>query len=79
MKNIPSARIQKNIENFCSMWAAGNMVACKESYTAASDYINRFGDWMYENVEKQYDQIVGVIEYINFHERANFSVKKWKL
>jgi len=61
------------------MWAAGDMVACKESCAAARRYLDAFGDWMYENMEPQHDSLVGVIEYTNFHDRANYSFKNWKL
>lgn len=61
------------------MWDAGDMVACRESYTAARRYLDAFGDWLFKNMEPQYNLLVGVIEYTNFHDRADTSVKKWKL
>ena len=79
MKNIPTATQQKNIAKFSAMWAAGDMVSCKESYTAARRYLDAFRDWLRENMAIQYDCLVGVIEYTNFHELANYSVKNWKL
>ena len=79
MKNAPNATQQKNIAKFSAMWEDGNMVACKESYTAARRYLDAFSDWLYENMEPQHDTLVGVIEYINFHNRADASVKNWKL
>lgn len=79
MGSTPTPRIKKNIAKFTSMWAAGDMVACKESYEAAQRYLDMFGDWLFENMEPAHDQLVGVIEYTNFHDRAETSVKNWKL
>lgn len=80
MKNAPSTTQQKNISKFAAMWAAGDMVACKESCAAARRYLDAFGDWIYSNMDEWvYSCIVGVIEYTNFHDRANYSFKNWKL
>ena len=43
MATAPSIRTQKNIKKFAAMWVAGDMVACKESYTAARRYLDAFG------------------------------------
>jgi len=79
MTTAPSIRTQKNIKKFTAMWAAGDMAASRESYTAARRYLDAFGDWLFENMEPQHGLLVGVIEYANFHDRADTSVKNWKL
>lgn len=68
-------RTKKNIIRFVSDWYAGNIVACKQSYEAAQRYL-KLSDGLTDN---EIDGLCGLIEYTNFHDRAETSVKNWKL
>lgn len=60
-------------QEFAKRWNEGNIVGCKESMAAARRYLKSDLDI------ETHNQIVGLIEWVNFHDRADCSVKNWKL
>ena len=60
-------------KEFAKQWTEGNIVGCKESTKVARRHLKTDLDI------ETYNQIVGMIEWVNFYDRAKCSVKNWRL
>ncbi len=58
---------------FAKQWNDGNIVGCKQSMAAAYRYLKLDLDI------ETHNQLIGLIEWVNFHDRGDVSVKNWKL
>ena len=64
----------KGAEKLAKQWEDGNIVSCKQSLCAAQRYLKSGGLEI-----GIHNTLVGIVEHVRFHDRENFSVKKWKL